>query len=150
MKKSRIVSIAFVVIYLLIVTGATIYCYRTYYSNLPTAFLSKPIRAQIDYDGSIPASLEGGPEGKYDNAMPRTCLYDDGTGRMKVNMISEDEGPWGKRYKIKQTDVFYWPVDSESEYIIIFWRLDDSLPIAADIDTDFVYEGMEVKLDLYK
>jgi hypothetical protein len=148
MKKSRKVSIVFVVLYLLLVTGATIYCQRTYSSNLMTAYLTKPVRAQINYDGSIPKSLVSGEDGKYDNAMPRTCLSDDGTGKMKLNMIAEEEGPWGKRYKIKQTDVVYWPVDSESEYIVIRWRFDDSLPIAADVEADFVYEGMEVQLAL--
>ena len=148
MKKSRIVSISFAVIYLLLVMVATIYCQTTYTSNLPTAYFAKPVSAQIDYEGDKPTSLVIGEDGKYDNTMPRTCLTDDGTGKMKVNMIAQEDGPWGKQYKIKQTDVVYWPVDSESEYIIIRWRFDASLPFAAVIDSDFVYDGMQVKLAL--
>jgi hypothetical protein len=60
--------------------------------------------------------------------------------------MSSEDGPWGKQYKVKQTDVIYWPVDSKFEYIIILWRNDDSLPIAADIDTDYIYDGMEVQI----
>ena len=148
MKKSRKIAIIIGGIYLVLVIIATVYCQRTYYSNLPTAYLSKPARAQIDYEGRKPKSLAGVEGNVYDRTLPRTCLYDDGTGKMKVNMITEEEGPWGKRYKIKQTDVIYWPKDSGSENIVVLWRMDDSLPIAADIDSEYVYEGMEVKLQL--
>lgn len=150
MKKSRKVSVILAIIFLIIVTGATLYCQRTYYTNLPTAYLAEPVTAQIDYDGEKPKTLQDITDNGYDSAIPRTCLSDDGTGKMKVNMIEEKDGPWGKRYYIRQTDSVYWPVDSDSKYILIFWRFDDSLPIAADIDSDYVYEGMEVKLDLYK
>lgn len=149
MKKSRKIVIIIGGIYLMLVIAATIYCLRTYYVNLPIAYLSKPALAQIDYDGDDKIkSAEGQPENVYDQALPRTCLYDDGSGTMKVNMIAEEEGPWGKKYIIKQTQVAYWPVDSDSENIVILWRMNDSLPIAADIDSDYVYEGMEVKLQL--
>jgi hypothetical protein len=150
MKKSRKLSIVLAVIYLILVAGATVYCQITYYAKLPTAYLAKPVAAEIDYDGNIPKSLQNVPDGKYPDAVPRTCLSDDGTGKMKVNMIEEKDGPWGKRYYIRQTDTVYWPVDSASKYILIFWRLDDSFPIAADIDTGYAYEGMEVKLDRYE
>jgi hypothetical protein len=149
MKKSRKIVIVVSGIYLLFVVVATLYCLRTYYTDLPVAYLSKPTLAQIEYAGENKIkSAEGQPENVYDRALPRTCLYDDGSGKMKVNMIAEEDGPWGKKYIIKQTDVAYWPVNSDSENIVVLWRMDDSLPIAADIDSDYVYEGMEVKLQL--
>lgn len=149
MKKSRIIVIIVSGIYLLLVVAATIYSLKTYYTNLPVAYLSKPALAQIDYEGEAKIkSAEGHAENVYDRTLPRTCLYDDGSGIMKINMIAEEEGPWGKKYIIKQTQVAYWPVDSNSENIVILWRMDDSLPIAADIDGEFAYEGMEVRLQL--
>lgn len=149
MKKSRMIVIIVGGFYLLSIAAATLYCLRTYYSDLPVAYLSKPALAQINYTGEDKIkSAEGQADNVYDRTLPRTCLYDDGSGKKKVNMIAEEEGPWGKKYIIKQTDVAYWPVDSNSENIVIFWRMDDSLPIASDIDSDYVYEGMEVRLQV--
>ena len=146
MIKSKKISIALIIIDLLLVIGATVYSYKTYYANLPTAYLMKPVTTYIDYDEDKPSSLETVTDSMYENSMPRTCLADDCTGKMKIKMIAEEEGAWGKSYKIKQTDVLYWPVDSNSEYVVILWRFDDSLPIAADVDAEYVYDGMEVKL----
>ncbi|HHX12986.1 MAG TPA: hypothetical protein GX731_09195, partial [Clostridiales bacterium] len=112
------------------------------------AYLSKPTKAIIEYDGKKLTKFATDVKNEYTMTLPSTCLYDDGTGTMQVNMVAEEDGPWGKRYKIKQTQVAYWPMDRDSENIIVLWRLDDSLPIAADVDSKFVYEGLEVQLRL--
>lgn len=148
MRKSRIIVLIIAGVYLLLVGAATLYCTNTYYNNLPIAYLSKPAKAIIEYDGNKLTKFATDVENEYTMTLPSTCLYDDGTGTMKVNMVAEEDGPWGKRYKIKQTQVAYWPMDSDSENIIVLWRLDDSLPIAADVDSSFVYEGLEVQLRL--
>ncbi len=148
MKISRKIVLIFAAVYLLLVGAATLYCINNYYKNLPIAYLSKPAPARIDYDGKKLKGFAGEGENVYNMTLSRTCLYDDGTEKMKVNMVAEEEGPWGKRYRIKQTEVAYWPMDSDSENIIVLWRMDDSLPIAADIDSEYIYEGLEVQLRL--
>lgn len=98
--------------------------------------MNKPVQCEIDCDTSEP----------FDVVVPRSALgIDFVTNSPVLNMVDQTEGPWGKKYVITQKPVVIWPYE-DSEYVMIFIAEDIELPIAKNVDTDFIYTGMEVRI----
>ncbi len=122
MKTSRIVYLCLAVLYLLIVCGATIYSLTAYRSRLPQVELT-----QAD-GGKIPIS----------------CLLKSPDG-MIINTVERQDGPWGKRYVIKQLTVFACqPVDEET--VFVYEAVSNENPIVSGGTAEFLYDGMEVRI----
>ena len=89
-------------------------------------------------------------EGKtrvFEKTVPVSAMTINGNGQTAINTIVEEEGPWGKRYVIREETVpFYWPNDGGSEYVLIPPDAIKGVPVLNSIEADFVYDGMEVRI----
>ena len=118
----RIIVLCVGAIYLILVIGATVYSQTIYVNQLPVVTLGQT-------DGGV---------------VPNEAL-ENGIDGMKLNYVQQEDGPWGKRYLLRQTAVLsYRAVDENHTYLY-----DTSViqgPIVIDVSTTDYYDGMEVRL----
>ena len=118
----RIIVLCVGAIYLLLVISATVYSQTIYVNQLPVVTLGQT-------DGGV---------------VPNEAL-ENGIDGMKLNYVQQEDGPWGKRYLLRQTAVLgYRAVDENHTYLY-----DTSViqgPIVIDVSTPDYYDGMEVRL----
>lgn len=109
--------------YLLVVVGATVYSQTVYVKKLPSVTLVAATGARV----------------------PKKYVAEI-NGQLTLNTVEQEDGPWGKRYVIHQiTSAMANPIDDNT---VFFYEAENlKSPIAATIDAEFVYEGMEVRIE---
>jgi hypothetical protein len=121
-KLWRILVLCAGVLYLLVVVGATIYSQTAAVEKLPVVKLG---------------AIENG-------VVPNAALVETDMG-MLVNFVEQTDGPWGKRYLLRQISVSgYRAVDDTSTLLLDTSSITG--PIAVEISTPDYYDGMEVRL----
>lgn len=111
-------------LYLLVVIGATIYSQTGYLDSLPV------VKIGLLNQGRVPASaVAEGPEGPI--------LYS----------VSQENGPWGKRYLLRQVSSYsYWARGDGTIWIYDVAALETPLVLSASVPMEYLYDGMEVRL----
>ena len=122
MKTSRVVYLCIAAIYFLVVVGATVYSLTAYQEQLPQVELIKP---------------EGG-------LLPSECLSDGPDGKI-LNTVERQDGPWGKRYVIKQMTVYSYQERPDGEFFV-YEALSNENPVVRSTTADFLWDGMEVRI----
>lgn len=121
-KLWRILVLCAGVLYLLVVVGATIYSQTAAVEKLPVVKLG---------------AIENG-------VVPNAALVETDMG-MLVNFVEQTDGPWGKRYLLRQISVSgYRAVDDTSTLLLDTSSITG--PIAVEISIPDYYDGMEVRL----
>ena len=104
------------------VVGSTVYSLTAYRDSLPQVEL---IQAE---KGNVPAEcLIPGPDG------------------MLMNTVERQDGPWGKRYVVKQLSVFAYQELPDGR-MFVYEAVSNENPIVLRSTADFLYEGMEVRI----
>lgn len=120
----RILVLCVGALYLLVVVGATVYSQTGYVQRLPVVTLA-PI------DGVV---------------VPNESLVKSPDGGLLLNYVEQENGPWGKRYVLRQ-----WKVSGhrpEDENHTIVYDIENLLaPVAVAISDPNYYDGMEVRLE---
>lgn len=122
MKTSRVVYLCIAAIYFLVVVGATVYSLTAYQEQLPQVELIKP---------------EGG-------LLPPECLSDGSDGKI-LNTVERQDGPWGKRYVIKQMTVYSYQERPDGE-LFVYEALSNENPMVRSTTAEFLWDGMEVRI----
>lgn len=123
-KLFRLVLLCAGVVYLTAVVGATVYSQTVYVQNLPAVTLGKPTGGKV----------------------PKAALTDNGQGGFFLNTVEQQDGPWGKRYVLKQITVqTVQPVDETN--VFAFEAMQVKVPLALTISSPMAYDGMEVRLE---
>ncbi|NBK78868.1 hypothetical protein D5272_09770 [bacterium D16-76] len=121
-KTSRIVYLCISAVYFLVVVGATAYSLTAYQDQLPQVQLIQSEKGHVPKDCLLP-----GPEG------------------MLLNTVERQEGPWGKRYVIKQLKVFSYQELPDGD-MFVYEAVSNENPIVAGSTAGFLYDGMEVRI----
>lgn len=123
-KLRRAVICTLGALYLLVVIGATIYSQTGYLDSLPLVKIGSPDQ------GRVPASAAAmGQDGPI--------LYS----------VSQEDGPWGKRYLLRQVPSYsYWAREDGTIWIYDVAALEAPLVFSASIPLEMAYDGMEVRL----
>lgn len=124
-KLGRILIVCAGVVYLAAVVWATVYSQTGYVQSLPVVELGQP------ENGSVPASIAAqGSDGPI--------LYS----------VSQEDGPWGKRYLLRQVPSYsYWAREDGTIWIYDAAALEAPLVFSASIPLEMAYDGMEVRLE---
>ncbi len=119
---SRIVYIFISLVYLLVVVGATAYSLTAYEKQLPLVELVR---------------IENG-------RMPKDCLYQ-GADSMVFCTVEQQDGPWGKRYVVKQVMAYnYQEIDEGTMFV--YDAVSTENPIVKSPHNHFLHDGMEVRI----
>lgn len=122
-KLSRIIVLCIAASYFLVVVLATIYSLSAYQEQLPKVRL-------LPFDsGRIPkASLLENPDG--DNI---------------IYMVEQQDGPWGKRYVVKEMSVYN--VDEFDDHTVFVYDLLNSERAVVNVEQgQILQDGMEVSI----
>ncbi len=123
MKTSRIVYLCIAAVYFLVVCGATAYCLTAYHEQLPSVDLIQADRGKV----------------------PSACLIEAADGGMLMNTVERQDGPWGKRYIVKQMTVYaYQEIDEETTFV--YEAVSNENPIVIYSTAEYLYDGMEVRI----
>ena len=121
-KTSRMVYLCVAAVYFIVVVGSTVYSLTAYRDSLPQVEL---IQAE---KGNVPAEcLIPGPDG------------------MLMNTVERQDGPWGKRYVVKQLSVFAYQELPDGR-MFVYEAVSNENPIVLRSTADFLYEGMDVRI----
>ena len=124
-KLFRIGVLAVGAVYLAAVVWATVYSQTGYIQSLPVVTLGQP------ENGSVPASIAA-------QGMDGPILYS----------VSQEDGPWGKRYLLRQEPSYsYWAREDGTIWIYDVAALEAPLVFSASIPLEMAYDGMEVRLE---
>lgn len=123
-KVFQIGVLAVGALYLAAVVWATVYSQTGYVESLPLVELGTA------EEGVVPASAAApGPEGPV--------LYS----------VSQEDGPWGKRYLLRQVPSYIlWAREDGSIFIYDIASVEDPLVFSASVPLETLYDGMEVRL----
>lgn len=121
-KTSRIVYLCMVAVYFLIVVGATTYSLTAYQASLPRVELIK---------------ADGG-------RLPSECLTDGPDGKI-MNTVERQDGPWGKRYVIKQLTIYACQELPDGGFFV-YEAINGENPVVRGTTADFLWDGMEVRI----
>lgn len=124
MKRFQKVILCIGAVYLLAVIGATVYAQTGYVNRLPAVTLGRAEGALIPL-ASFTADMDGG---------------------WKLNTIEQEDGPWGKRYVVKQVKVIQCLPEDE-EYMHVYDAEMLEKPFVFTTTADFLYDGLEVRLE---
>lgn len=122
MKKSRIVYICMAAVYILVVVGATVYSLTAYQAGLPQVEIIRSEKGRVPQECLIP-----GPDG------------------MLLNTVERQDGPWGKRYVVKQMSVFSYQELPDGDFFV-YEAVSNENPIILHSDAEYLYNGMEVRI----
>lgn len=109
-------------VYFLAVIGATIYSQTVYVEKLPVVTI-------IAIDGAT---------------VPNSALVEGPNGPL-LNYVEQQDGPWGKRYILRQRQVT-GSRELDEDHLLVYDIMDLENPIALSVSTEYVYDGMEVRL----
>ncbi len=123
-KTSRIVYLCMAVVYMLVVVGATAYSLTAYQASLPRVELIQSERGRVPKECLLP-----GPDG------------------MLINTVERQEGPWGQRYVVKQLSVFAYQELPDGD-MFVYEVVSNENPIVLSSTADFLYDGMEVVIEI--
>lgn len=124
MKKFQKVILCVASVYLLAVIGATVYAQTGYVRNLPAVTLGR---------------AEGG-------LIPLSSFTPDAEGGWKLNTIEQQDGPWGKKYVVKQIKATRCLPGNE-EYMHVYETELLEKPFVYTTTAEVLYDGMEVRLE---
>lgn len=122
MKKSRVVYLCIAAVYLLVVVGATAYSLTAYQEQLPQVELTQAERGRVPKECLMP-----GPEGQL------------------LNTVERQDGPWGKRYVIKQLKVFSYQELPDGQ-MFVYEAVSNENPVVCGGSYEYLYDGMEVRI----
>lgn len=122
MKTSRIVYLCIAAVYFLIVVGATAYSLTAYQDSLPRVELIKSDSGRL----------------------PSECLTDGPDGKI-MNTVERQDGPWGKRYVIKQLTVYAYQELPDGN-LFVYEAINGENPVVRNTTADFLWDGMEVRI----
>lgn len=123
MKRFQKVILCVSIVYLLTVIGATVYAQTGYVNSLPKVTLAKA----------------------EDQLIPISSFSQDETGGWKLNTVEQQDGPWGKKYVVKQLKVIQC-LKADEETMRVYDPEALEKPYILSADAEFLYEGMEVRL----
>lgn len=84
----------------------------------------------------------------FSTTIERSLVYQDTHGNDVIYLIEQQEGAWGKKYVLKEQEIFFWPEEG-SEIVALMLATELSSPIAKPIDQGLLlYTGMEIQLTL--
>ena len=124
MKKFQKIVLCVASVYVLAVIGATVYAQTGYINNLPAGTLG---RAE---EGLIPLS----------------SFTPDADGGWKLNTVEQQDGPWGKKYVVKQVKVTRC-LQENGAYMRVYETELLEKPFVDTTTAEFLYDGMEVRLE---
>lgn len=122
-KTSRIVYLCIAAAYLAVAVGATVYAQTGYLNSLPAVTLGHADQARVPVE-----SLQ----------------YTEGAGYV-LNTVQQQDGPWGKRYLIKQMSV-QSVADAGGGMALVYEALNLETPLAVSSTVEFLQDGQEVRL----
>lgn len=121
-KNSRVVYLCIAALYLLVVVGATVYSLTAYQDKLPQVELVLSEKGRV----------------------PKECLLSSPGGTV-INTVERQEGPWGRRYRIKQLSAFSCRELPDGD-MFVYESLSNENPIAFSSTGEPLHDGMEVRL----
>lgn len=123
-KLSRIVYSCVTLVYFAAVVCATVYAQTGYHQALPLVEIGSP----------------------QEGVIPKSCVQTDPeSGKLYLNVVVQENGPWGKRYVISTVDMNNYRVLDEEHYVI-FGATRVENPIVFSSESEYLYKGMEVRL----
>lgn len=126
-KKSarlrRLTAVCFGVVFLLVVVAATIYSQTGYVERLPLATL-----APIDW-----------------LVVPNEALFTNDDGGDRLYYVEQEDGPWGKRYILREWVVTGQRPDDENHTVV--YEIEElPYPVITSLSAGEPVDGMEVRL----
>lgn len=122
-KTSRIVYMCIAIVYFLVVVGATAYSLTAYQDTLPRVELIQATRGRVPAQCLMPAPNDG----------------------LLLNTVERQDGPWGRRYVVKQINVYSYQKMDNGE-MFVYDIISNENPIVLSTTADFLYDGMEVRI----
>ena len=123
-RKSRVFYSILTALYLAVVAGATLYGIAIKPNLLP--------RVETVERGEISA------------AVPMACIAETADGMQVVNLLQEEQGPWGMRYFVNQIPVTEtMEIDEERMFIPDVIGIEGSFISSSTVE--FLENGMEVR-----
>ena len=111
-------------LYLAVVIGATVYSQTGYVESLPLVELITAEKGRV----------------------PDSALLEGADGLL-LNYVEQQDGPWGKRYVLRQMTVLnYIPMEEGVTFVYEAVNLDSPIALSVSIPPEYVYDGMEVRL----
>ncbi len=123
MKRFQKVILCISAAYFLTVGGATIYAQTGYVNSLPKVTLAKADEQLI----------------------PISSFSQDENGNWQLNIVEQQDGPWGKKYVVKQLKVIQC-LKADEETMRVYDAEALKKPYILSTDAEFLYEGMEVRI----
>ncbi len=123
MKRFQKVILCISAAYFLTVVGATIYAQTGYVNSLPKVILAKADEQLIPISG----------------------FSQDENGNWQLNIVEQQDGPWGKKYVVKQLKVIQC-LKADEETMRVYDAEALKKPYILSTDAEFLYEGMEVRI----
>lgn len=120
----RILVLCVGVVYLVVVVCATVYSQTVYVWRLPVVTL-----APIDWV-----------------TVPNEALVKSPDGGLLLNYVEQENGPWGKRYILRQWKVAGHRAEDE-DHTIVYDIENLVAPVVVAISDPNYYDGMEVRLE---
>jgi hypothetical protein len=98
------------------------------------------------YGGESVNVMFKGESPSYACVIPRKAVNTSFDGRHYINLVQEEDGPWGKQFVIKQYYINIWPFEEDVEEVSIFPN-NLSYPMVGSSNGP-LFEGQVVQLDM--